>query len=61
MILSEGRIMDYKLLKNPYSNQYVAPYRYAFFNEDGKCLGRVIWVNNVDGIYIDKCDSVWGL
>lgn len=53
--------MDYKLLKNPYSNQYVAPYRYAFFNEDGKCLGRVIWINNVDGIYIDKCDSVWGL
>lgn len=47
--------------KNPYYNQYVAPYRYCFFNSEGKKLGRIIWVNNVDGIYIDKCDSEWGL
>jgi hypothetical protein len=47
--------------KNPYYNQYVAPYRYSFFNFEGKKLGRIIWENNVDGIYIDKCDSEWGL
>ena len=47
--------------KNPYYNQYVAPYGYCFFNKDGKKLGRIIWVNNVDGIYIDKCDEEWGL
>ena len=47
--------------KSPYYNQYVAPYRYCFFNSEGKKLGRIIWENNVDGIYIDKCDSEWGL
>ena len=41
--------------------QYVAPYRYCFFDVDGKCLGRIIWANNTDGIYIDKCDNEWGL
>ena len=47
--------------KNPYYNEYVAPYRYCFFNSEGKKLGRIIWVNNVDGIYIDQCDKEWGL
>lgn len=47
--------------KSPYYNQYVAPYGYCFYNKDGKKLGRIIWVNNVDGIYIDKCDEEWGL
>ena len=47
--------------KNPYYDQYVAPYRYCFFNHEGNKLGRIIWVNNVDGIYIDKCDEEWGL
>lgn len=50
-----------KIFKNPYCNQYVAPYRYCFFNAEGIKLGRIIWVNNVDGIYIDKCDLEWGL
>lgn len=49
------------IYKNPYNNQYVAPYRYCFFNSEGNKLGRIIWVNNVDGIYIDKCDKEWGL
>ena len=47
---------------NPLNRQqYVAPYGYAFFNSEGKKLGRIIWTNNVDGIYIDKCDEEWGL
>ena len=50
-----------KIFKNPYTNQYVAPYSYCFFSSDGRKLGRIIWVNNVDGIYIDKSDSEWGL
>lgn len=49
------------MYKNPYYDQYVAPYRYCFFNSEGKKLGRIIWENNVDGIYIDKCDEEWGL
>jgi len=48
------------MYKNPYNNQHVAPYGYAFYYQ-GKKLGRIIWVNNVDGIYIDKCDEEWGL
>lgn len=50
-----------KIFKNPYTNQYVAPYRYCFFDKKGRKLGRIIWTNNVDGIYIDQCDSEWGL
>ena len=50
-----------KIFKNPYTNQYVAPYGYCFFSSDGRKLGRIIWTNNVDGICIDKCDSEWGL
>jgi hypothetical protein len=41
--------------------QYVAPYRYCFFDSEGNKLGRIIWTNNVQGIYIDKCDTEWGL
>ena len=55
-----GTAIGTKIFKNPYTNQYVAPYRYCFF-KDGRNLGRIIWVNNVDGIYIDKCDEEWGL
>ena len=47
--------------KNSYYDQYVAPYRYCFFNSEGKKLGRIIWVNNVDGIYNDKSDEESGL
>lgn len=39
--------------KNPYCNQYCSPYGYAFY-KDGKCLGRIIWRNNTDGITIEK-------
>lgn len=52
--------MNIKEYKNPYDGQYVAPYRYCFF-KDGKKLGRIIWVNNADGIYIRECDEEWGL
>lgn len=46
--------------KNPYYNQYVAPYRYCFY-KDGRKLGRIIWTNNVEGITIEKDDKEWGL
>ena len=50
-----------KIYKNPYINQYVAPYRYCFFSSDGQKLGRIIWANNVEGIYLDECDDEGGL
>ena len=43
------------------ATQYVAPYRYAFYNANGECLGRIVWLRNVEGIYIDKNDNIWGL
>ena len=56
-----GDAIGIKIYKNPYFQQYVAPYKYCFFNSEGKRLGRIIWINNVDGIYIDKCEKEWGL
>lgn len=56
-----GTAIGTKIFKNPYTNQYVAPYRYCFFSSGGHKLGRVIWTNNVNGIYIDQCDEEWGL
>ena len=37
--------------KNPYVQQYVAPYR-CHFERDGVNYGRVMWMSNVDGIII---------
>ena len=48
-----GEAIGIKIYKNPYCNQYVAPYGYAFFY-NGECQGRIIWRNNVEGYYIDK-------
>lgn len=48
------------MYKDPYVNQYSAPYGYCFF-KDGKKLGRIIWVNDADGICIGKCEKEWGL
>lgn len=53
--------MKQSVFKNPYTKQYTAPYRHAFFDKYGRKLGRVIWRDNVDGIYIDECDEEWGL
>ena len=44
------KLMQYR---NPYYNQYVAPYNYHF-EKDGRNLGRIIWIKNVDGIIIVK-------
>lgn len=43
------------IYKNPYNNQYVAPYGYAFYYK-GEYQGRIIWrrPNELDGYYIDK-------
>jgi hypothetical protein len=49
------------IFKNPYTNQYVAPYGYCFYNHEGEKLGRVIWVTNVEGIYLDQCFEEWGI
>lgn len=55
-------IIDIKQFKCPYDgcNQYVAPYRYSFFRGE-KNLGRIIWENNVNGVYLDRNDEEWGL
>lgn len=39
--------------KNPYVNQYVAPYGYHF-ERDGVNYGRIMWMSNVNGITIEK-------
>lgn len=47
-----------KKYKNPYCNQYVAPYGYSFYY-NGECLGRIIWrrEKEIDGYYIDKIEE----
>lgn len=44
----KDNILQYK---NPYVQQYVAPYR-CHFERDGVNYGRVMWMSNVDGIII---------
>lgn len=39
--------------KNPYVNQYVAPWGYHF-ERNGVNYGRIMWMSNVDGITIEK-------
>lgn len=45
-----NKLMQYR---NPYYNQYVAPYQHHF-EKDGRNLGRILWINNTDGITIEK-------
>lgn len=40
-------------LKNPYVDQYVAPFGYHF-ERNNINYGRVAWFSNVDGITIEK-------
>lgn len=47
---------DYKLYKNPYVNQYVAPIGYHFMR-GGVNYGRIAWFSSVDGITIEKDDE----
>lgn len=44
------KMTDYK---NPFCNQYVAPDGYCFYNEKGEKLGKIVWLNSVNGIYVD--------
>lgn len=39
--------------KNPYDIQHVCAFGYHF-ERDGKNLGRILWIKNVDGITIEK-------
>ena len=45
--------MDLSEFKNPYDDQYVAPYGYSF-NIDGIRVGRVIWTKNTQNITYEK-------
>lgn len=44
-----------KIYKNPYDDQYVAPYGFHFVR-DGINMGKIIWrkPNEIDGIYIER-------
>lgn len=44
---------DISKYKNPYCRQYVAPYGFCFY-KDGIRLGKIIWVSNTEGIYVEK-------
>lgn len=41
------------MYKNPYNNQYVAPYGYSFYYQ-GINQGRIIWTSSPEGYYIAK-------
>lgn len=43
--------------KNPYNNQYVAPYGYAFYYQ-GVNQGRIIWTSSPEGYFIDKDNNI---
>lgn len=40
--------------KNPYENQYIAHQGYHFVASDGSNLGRILWINNIEGVTIEK-------
>jgi hypothetical protein len=42
--------------KNPYVQQYVAPFGYHFQSGDIN-YGRVMWMSNVDGVTIEKDET----
>jgi len=41
------------ICKNPYDNQYKAPYGYGFFY-NGQFQGTIIWRDNVEGYELKK-------
>lgn len=45
--------MDIKQYKNPYVQQYVAPYGYHF-ERNNINYGRIAWFSNVNGVIIVK-------
>lgn len=49
----KNNILQYK---NPYNNQYVAPYGYSFYYQ-GVCQGRIIWTASPEGYYIVKDET----
>ena len=60
----KNNIEMYKAFSKRYGQwQYVAPYRYCFFDAEGRKLGRIIWrkENELNGVYMDNCDNEWGL
>lgn len=43
--------------KNPYEPQYIAHQGYHFVDADGRNLGRILWINKIDGITIEKDET----
>lgn len=40
--------------RNPYENQFVAHQGYHFVDSSGRNLGRIVWMNNIEGITIEE-------
>lgn len=49
-------VRNIKQYKNPYNNQYVAPYGYSFYN-NGVNQGRIIWTSSPEGYYIKNDET----
>lgn len=43
--------------KNPYEPQYIAHQGYHFVDADGKNLGRILWINKIDGITVEEDET----
>lgn len=48
---------DIRKYKNPYVQQYVAPFGYHF-SRNGVNYGRIAWFSNVNGITIEKDEEL---
>lgn len=56
LIYGEVKMNSIGMYKNPYNNQYVAPYGYCFYL-NGVNQGRIIWTSMPENYYIDKDDN----
>lgn len=43
--------------KNPYEPQYIAHQGYHFVDSDGRNLGRILWINKIDGITVEEDET----
>lgn len=48
--------MEVKNYKNPYVQQYVAPFGYHFVR-NGINYGRIAWFSNVNGVTIEEDEN----
>lgn len=40
--------------KNPFEHQYIANQGYHFVDSSGRNIGRILWINNIEGVMIEK-------